>query len=277
MKLYFLLARRDPPQPSQIIVDVSRILAARGMDVRSGIAEERIARPDEPAGESDLFLLKSYTELSMSMAGVLDAQGARLLNPYPACMAARNKIIAAQVLSRSGIPAPRCWVTADRALVEAIAGETAIVIKPYMGWRGEGVSIVRDPQEFRRVEFPQGPFLVQEYVEGSGEDLRLYVAGESVFAVKKPFSAGSFAVPGRPVPLLPAWRDIALRVGQAFGLGLYGMDLIETPTGPKVVDVNYFPGYKGIPGAAEVVAGYIEQYAAGKQELSPAAVRRRAA
>jgi hypothetical protein len=30
-----------------------------------------------------------------------------------------------------------------------------------------------------------------------------------------------------------------------------------------VVDLNYFPGYKGIPGIAPVIAGYIEGYAKG--------------
>jgi hypothetical protein len=27
------------------------------------------------------------------------------------------------------------------------------------------------------------------------------------------------------------------------------------------VDVNYFPGYKGVPGAAKLIADYVYQYA----------------
>jgi hypothetical protein len=30
------------------------------------------------------------------------------------------------------------------------------------------------------------------------------------------------------------------------------------------VDVNYFPGYKGVPGAAELIADYIYRYAVAR-------------
>jgi hypothetical protein len=33
------------------------------------------------------------------------------------------------------------------------------------------------------------------------------------------------------------------------------------------VDVNYFPGYKGIPDVAPVIADYIEDYVYGRQRL----------
>ena len=66
-------------------------------------------------------------------------------------------------------------------------------------------------------------------------------------------------------------RDIALRCGAAFGLGLYGLDLIETPRGPFVVDVNYFPGYKGLPDAAEAVADHVALHA-GAEDAPGAAV-----
>ena len=57
------------------------------------------------------------------------------------------------------------------------------------------------------------------------------------------------------------------RCGQAFGLGLYGLDLIETADGVRVVDLNFFPGYKGVPDAAPRIADYIEGHASGKLTL----------
>jgi hypothetical protein len=35
-----------------------------------------------------------------------------------------------------------------------------------------------------------------------------------------------------------------------------------------VVDVNYFPGYKGVPGAAAQIAEYIDGYAHNRHELA---------
>jgi hypothetical protein len=34
-----------------------------------------------------------------------------------------------------------------------------------------------------------------------------------------------------------------------------------------VVDVNYFPGYKGVPDIAPLIADYIEGYAEGRHSL----------
>ena len=103
--------------------------------------------------------------------------------------------------------------------------------------------------------------LVQELVPGPGVDLRVYVAGGEVFATRKPFSSTSYSVPGEEVEVEDEVRRIALRCGEAFGLVLFGLDIIESPDGPRVVDVNYFPGYKGIARAPEAVAGFIARYA----------------
>jgi ribosomal protein S6--L-glutamate ligase len=269
VRIRFLLARR-PDGPSRIVNEVADLLRRRGLDVSSAIAEEIVQEPGRLAEEADLWLLKSYTPLSLSLAGALHRAGARVLNPWPACMAARDKIAAAQVLEAAGIPAPRSWVTGDLALVAPLARQMALVVKPYMGWRGEGVRVVRGEAELRALPRPQEPVLVQEFLPGPGVDLRCYVVGDRVFATRKPFSSTSFSVPGQEVAVSGEVRSIALRCGDAFGLGLYGLDLIETPDGPRVVDVNYFPGYKGIPDAPHAVASYVAAYAEGRAALPDA-------
>jgi ribosomal protein S6--L-glutamate ligase len=123
------------------------------------------------------------------------------------------------------------------------------------------------PAELERVPAPAVPVLVQEYVEGPGEDLKLYVVGNEVFAVRKPFSPTSFAVPGRPSSASGELCAIARRCGELFGLGLYGLDVVESVDGPVVVDLNYFPGYKGVPDVAGRIAAYVERYALGREEL----------
>jgi ribosomal protein S6--L-glutamate ligase len=266
MRLRFMLARRADG-PSAIVREVEELLRRRGFDVSSVIAEEAVQRPEHLGDEADLWLLKSYTPLSLSLAGVLHRAGARVLNPWPACMAARDKIAAAQVLEAAGIPSPRSWVTGDLALLAPMARQMPLVVKPYMGWRGEGVRVVRGEAELLALPRPQEPVLVQELVPGPGADLRVYVVGDRVFATRKPFSATSFSVPGQEVAVSGDVRSIALRCGDAFGLGLYGLDLIEAPDGPRVVDVNYFPGYKGIPDAAWAVADYVAAHAEGRSSL----------
>lgn len=261
MKFHFLLARRTPDVPSQIIVDVSAVLGQRGHQVECSIAEESLNALHEQCQDADLYLLKSYTELSLSLAGALSARGVNLVNPYEGCAAARNKIVCHQMLQQSGVPVPRAWITSELKLLKDILRDYPLILKPYMGWRGKGVQLVRHERDLARLRQPSSPLLIQEYIENAGEDLRLYVAGEEVFGIRKRFSQSSFAVDGVPTPVSDEMRDLALRCGRVFGLRLYGIDVVEGREGPKVIDVNYFPGYKGVPGAAYSVADCIENYA----------------
>lgn len=269
VRLYFLLVRRVPPVPSPVLADAFERLERRGFTVEGGIAEELVDRVDTLEPEHDLYLLKSHTELSLSIAGALHARGARLLNPYGSCTAAQNKIVAASRLRAAGVPVPRSWVTGDLQLLRPIADRIPLIVKPYLGHRGLGIHVVRTPDELELIPAPDAAVVVQEYVEGDGEDLKLYVVGDQVFGVRKPFSPTSFTVPGRPCVVRDDVGEIALRVGSALGLGLYGIDVVEGPSGPVVVDVNYFPGYKGVPDAGALIASYIEGYARGEISLEP--------
>jgi len=270
-KIMFMLARR-PDGPSEIVRATGELLGRRGFEVGTAIAEELVQRPDLVGDEADLWVLKSYTPLSLSLASVLHESGARVLNPYPACIAARDKIAAARVLRAAGLPAPRTWVTGDLGLLVPLVREMPLVVKPYMGWRGEGVCVVRSEDELLSLPAPREPIVAQELIPGNGEDLRVYVAGDHVFATRKPFSETSFSQPGRQVEVGPAMRAMALRCGRAFGLVLYGLDVIESPGGPYIVDVNYFPGYKGIARACEAVAESVARYARGDVSADPAHV-----
>lgn len=267
MKLFFLLVRRVPPVASPVLVEVFELLRRRGYQVDATIAEELVAEIDSVRVAHDLYVLKSHTELSLSLAGVLDAQGARLLNPYASCIATQNKIVAARRLQAAGVPVPRTWVTGDLDLLRRVAGETPLIVKPYLGHRGAGIHVVRQPGDVSDLSLPDGLIMAQQYVDGQPEDVKVYVVGDEVFAVRKPFSPTSFTVPGQPCEVDSDLRAIAQRCGQALGLGLYGLDVVETPDGPVVVDLNYFPGYKGVPGAASLIADYIERFAVGDVTL----------
>jgi ribosomal protein S6--L-glutamate ligase len=266
MRVWFMLGRRK--DPSEIVEATTGILRGRGIEVEHEVAEDALIRPDLWAGGRDLHVVKAYTDLSLSLAAVLHGRGARLVNPFPAVAASRDKIVAAQVLADAGVPAPRTWVTGDLARLRPLLRECPLIVKPFHGWRGEGVRVVRSEADLAALPEPTQPVVIQEYLEGCGEDLRVYVAGDRVFATRKPFSSTSFSVPGRPVQVPHEVSEIAVRVGRAFGLGLYGVDVLETSRGPFVIDVNHFPGYKGCPGAAEAVADYLEGAAAGRIDVA---------
>ena len=65
----------------------------------------------------------------------------------------------------------------------------------------------------------------------------------------------------RFIPVSFELQKLALRVGNLFGLDIYGLDVVETAHGPVVVDINDFPSFGQIPQAVPLVAAYILQLA----------------
>ncbi len=132
------------------------------------------------------------------------------------------------------------------------------MVKPNGGRRGEQIAVVRDARDLDELPASAGPFLAQRYVQGKGLDLKAYVIGDQVFGVWRPFPARTAAEKRGPrCALSQEIREICLRCGRLFGLELYGVDLIETDDGPTVIEVNCFPGYRGVPGADSLIADHI--------------------
>jgi ribosomal protein S6--L-glutamate ligase len=260
MRISFILTRRVPPVPSPVLLEVFARLERWGHTVEAGIPEERIVRADTLDLRADLYVLKSHTELALSLAGLLHDRGATLLNRYAACAAAQDKITAVRRLRAAGVPAPATWV-GDLALAAPLLDGGPLVVKPHRGHRGAGVHVLYTPAQLAALPAPSAPVVIQRYVPGPGEDLKVYVVADEVFAVRKPFAADSFTRAGGHVPVSQAVRDLATRTREAFGLDLFGLDVIESPDGPVVVDLNYFPGYKGVPDVAPRIARVVATYA----------------
>ena len=65
--------------------------------------------------------------------------------------------------------------------------------------------------------------------------------------------------PGKVLTLLagrPMIAHVLERCGQAFGVDLYGVDIIESGGAPYVVDMCSIPGFKGVPDAIRLLAQY---------------------
>src|SRR4030095_2581710 len=269
MKLHFMIVRRVPPVPSPVLVEMYEILRERGYTITEDIAEKVIQRSDTLKPSADMYLLKSHTELSLALAGILHVQGANILNPYQSCSLIQSKIITSRLLLEAAARAPKSWVTGELSLAKQLLEEHPLIIKPHMGHRGAGVHLCRTPEDIDKIPPPATPMIVQEAIPGPGEDLKIYCVGDQVQGVRKQFSESSFSVAGRHGEITDEIRKISQRVGEVCGLGLYGLDIIESDRGPYVVDVNYFPGYKGLPNAAGMIADYIDDYARGKVTLTP--------
>src|SRR6266705_5492309 len=214
--------------------------------------------------EHDLYVLRHTSGLSLSLAGALHELGAVIVNPYPVSAALRDKVIASRILQAAGVPTPDTYVASHPDQLLPLLELGPLVIKPYEGAGGHNVRIVRSHAELAEVNCGREPVFAQRYVPNDGRDRKIYAIGGQIFGVKKVFTRRTEEEKqGEPFPLPPELRDLALRCGRAFGIDLYGVDIIESEGMPYVVDMCSIPGFKGVPDAPRLLAQHF--YAAAER------------
>jgi ribosomal protein S6--L-glutamate ligase len=262
-----LTVRHPPTKKSPIMSEVAQHLEEWGATVDVIYPEDQLSNLEVVQPNHDLYILKSRTALSLSYAGLLHWAGARILNPYPVASMMRDKIVATKVLKLAGVPVPETFVTADPKLLGPLLDSGPVIVKPYRGSQGRGIHIVWDANEVDDLPSEGGAIFAQRYYPPDGEDRKIYRIGGHFFGVKRSWPARSYEEKlGEPFPVTPALREIATRCGEAFGIELYGLDIIEHEGEPIVVDVSAFPGFKGVPDASVRVADYV--YAAVERVLN---------
>jgi ribosomal protein S6--L-glutamate ligase len=276
MRICFLM---EPPRSkSSVTYDVLNGLTVGGADVevvteRSGLIDLEGFKFDY-----DLYLFKSHSPLAESLAAAAHYRNGKLINEYPATMKVRDKVLTCTMLLQAGIPTPRTFVTDSIENLRPVVRETPIVVKPYRGRRGQGIEICMDESQFdelverRAAETPTSEddggedgaalgerlIFAQEYEEHEPFDYKAYAIGDYVHAIKRIFPATTKEEKlGTPVGDDHELEDLVRRCGKLFGLELYGVDLVKTPRGYSVIEVNCFPGYKGVPQGGERIANFI--------------------
>ena len=220
--------------------------------------EDSAINLDAVVAEHDLYVLKSGAVPAMSLAAVLHEAGARILNPYPTVVRMRDKVLLTKALTRAGVPQPRTYLAWDPRQLAGALAVGPLVVKPQRGSKGRGVAIVRTAEELTAVEADGDLYFAQEYREPDGRDWKVYCLAGQYFGVKRVFPAKTYEEKlGEPFEVPDEFRSIAARVGEAFGVDLFGVDIIVSDGRPTVVDVNTFPGFKGVPNAGALLGEYI--------------------
>jgi len=266
MNVAFILKRHPPTRHSPIMPEVVRLLGEWGVEVELIYPEERLTELSALLPRHDLYVLKSGTELALSLAGALHRAGGTLLNPYPVAALCRDKVVTTRVLQGADVPTPDTFVTMNPAALRQVLASGPIVVKPYRGSQGRGVKVIREARELDRLPANDGVIFAQRYHPPQGRDRKIYCIGDQVFGVKRPWPARTYEDKvGEPFTLSPLLREIALRCGRAFGIEIYGLDVVVSEGQPYIVDFSSFPGFKGVPDAALRLAHYI--YATGQRTL----------
>ena len=226
----------------------------------------------------DAYVLKTLSDgPGLSILEAAEAVGIPTINNSRSIRLVRDKAVAAAFALAHGLPLPPTYFVAHpRLLTQIPAEEYPLVVKPSNGSSCRGIYRLNRPDELSALVIAEANdsfFLAQRYAENTGFDIKLYVTGKEVFAVAKT-SPLQTEIQEKLIPVTPQWRKLALDVGKLFGLDIYGLDVVETPAGPMILDINDFPSFGMVPRAVARVSEYV-LHAAKRAEMERTARVRR--
>jgi ribosomal protein S6--L-glutamate ligase len=219
----------------------------------------------------DAYVLKSLADgPGLSILEAAEAVGIPTINNSRSIRLVRDKAVATAFARAHGLPIPPTYFVAHPRLLKQIPeADYPIVVKPSNGSSCRGIYRLNSPADLEELEIAEANdsfFLAQRYAENSGFDVKVYVTGTEVYSAIAKKSPLHPNVEEHFVPLTPQVRKLALQVGKLFGLDIYGVDIVETPLGPAILDINDFPSFGGVPRAVVRVSEYV-LHAAKRAEM----------
>jgi len=200
-----------------------------------------------------------------------------------ALVRSRDKLRSLQLLSRAGVGLPKTTFTNFSKnvghIVDSVGG-APVVLKLLEGTQGLGVILADSKNSAGSVmEAFNGletRIIAQEFIkEAGGADIRVFIVdGEIVGAMKRQGQEGEFRSnlhrggSAKIIELTDEEAETALIAVKAMGLGVAGVDMLQSSNGPLVLEVNSSPGLEGIEKAtgtdiAEKIIRYVERNVQG--------------
>jgi ribosomal protein S6--L-glutamate ligase len=188
--------------------------------------------------------------------------GSRMFDPAEVWLTGYSKFLMAQRLAEGGFPVPPfCSVSTVEDVDAALADWGDVIVKPSYGLRGIDVERVTDLSAQRAVVDDllarYGTLICQPFYPTQFGEYRITVTGEltPINMLKLPPAGtwrcktqqgASFERVDMPEELV----DLSIRATRHMGMTLSGLDILPTPDGYVILEVNPVPGGLSIFGAA---------------------------
>lgn len=212
-------------------------------------------------------------------------------NPAHGIVSSRDKLRSLQVLSRHYIGIPRTTFVRDKKdvlpAIERVGG-APVIIKLIEGTQGIGVLLAETTKAAESIiellQSQKQNVLIQKFVaESKGKDIRAFVVGDRVVAAMRRVAQGQEfrsnvhrGGVAEAVELSAEYSETAVRAAQITGLRVAGVDMLESRTGPQIMEVNSSPGLEGIEKCTGLdIAGAVIDYIAAQVDFPEIDVRQR--
>ena len=221
----------------------------------------------------------SVTFYGTAVVRQFEMMGAFTTTESEALVRSRDKLRSMQLLSRAKIGLPKTVFTNYSRDVTGVikhVGGAPLVIKLLEGTQGLGVVLAETKNAAESVieafNGLQARVIVQEFIrESKGADIRAFVVdGHVVGAMKRQGKEGEFRSnlhrggSAQVIELTDEEEIAAIKATKAMGLGVAGVDMLQSSRGPLILEVNSSPGLEGIEAAtgkdiAKSIIRYIEK------------------
>jgi len=220
----------------------------------------------------------SNTYYGSSLVRHFTAMGVFSVASEGAILQSRDKWTCSQLLSKSNVPIPKTilGITSNVESLLTNFKDKPVIIKILEGTHGNGVILAETYlnalSTIETLNTAGVKFLLQEYIEESkGTDLRVIVIDGLVIAsMKRQSKKGDFRSnlhrggSSENIKLSTEEEHVAIRAAKALGLGVCGVDILQSERGPLVLEVNSTPGLEGIEkttgkNISKSIIGFIER------------------
>jgi ribosomal protein S6--L-glutamate ligase len=264
------------------------VLAGPTNDISSLISQEgsRFWLGKDEVTDFDLCFLRSFGPGSteqvtrrISLMEHMEIAGIKLINSTYPFRRSRDKYSTQYTLHAAGIPIPKTFTTESLARAyEMTEDMIPVIYKPILSSMGRGSMKFDDTDlafnAYKTLDRLYQPLIIQGYIKNPGRDIRVFIIGdECVGAVYKYIPEGHWksnvAQGGKMVEeeMKPEIIELGFRAARAMGLDYCGVDILESPTGPVVLEVNAAPGWQGLKEATEKeIAKLIVEYGVSQVE-----------
>lgn len=237
----------------------------------------------QPLKRYDCIYLKGsfrYANLLRSMASMLEDKVPYMPLASSAFTTVHNKLLTHLILQQHNITMPKTYVssTVEAAKMVLKKVQYPSVMKFPEGTQGKGVMFADSFSSASSLLDALGalkqPFIIQEYVETEGSDIRALVVGDRVVAAMKRKAQKDekranihIGGAGEYVELDRVARKLAVDTAKALKAGICGVDILEGPFGPMVIEANISPGLQGLSSVSKIdIADEIARFLFKKTE-----------
>jgi ribosomal protein S6--L-glutamate ligase len=217
---------------------------------------------------------------SVTFYGTAVVRQFEMMKVFTATESQRDKLRSLQILSRAGLNLPKTAFTnisKDAKRIIDQVGGAPCVLKLLEGTQGVGVVLAENRSAAESVldafQGLKARVIVQEFIEeAKGADIRVIVVdGVVVGAMKRQAKEGEFRSnlhrggTATLVELTEEEENAALKAARVLKLGVAGVDLLQSKSGPMILEVNSSPGLEGIENAtgkdiAKQIIRYVERH-----------------